>query len=108
MRTKTGFCNLARLFAGTFIGLLSATALVAASRPNVILILADDLGYETLGCYGGTSYKTPVLDKLAANSMRFDQCFVQPLCTPTRVQLMTGIYNVRNYINFGNMDRQAT
>lgn len=88
--------------------LLAGCLAAAAAPPNVILILADDLGYETLGANGGTSYKTPILDKLAANGVRFDHCFVQPLCTPTRVQLMTGIYNVRNYINFGNMDRQAT
>ena len=79
----------------------------AASKPNIILILADDLGYETIGANGGTSYRTPHLDKLAATGVRFTHCFVQPLCTPTRVQLMTGRYNVRNYISFGNMDPQA-
>ena len=84
-----------------------AQAGVTTSRPNIILILADDLGYETIGANGGTSYKTPHLDKLAATGVRFTHCFVQPLCTPTRVQLMTGRYNVRNYINFGNMDPQA-
>lgn len=81
-------------------------ALSAAERPrpNVVLIMADDLGYETIGANGGTSYKTPVLDRLAAEGVRFERCFVQPLCTPTRVQLMTGAYNVRNYITFGQMD----
>lgn len=79
----------------------------AASRPNIVLIMADDLGYETIGANGGTSYKTPVLDRLAATGARFEHCYVQPLCTPTRVQLMTGLYNVRNYINFGNMDPKA-
>ncbi|MBI5772499.1 MAG: sulfatase-like hydrolase/transferase [Verrucomicrobia bacterium] len=79
----------------------------AARQPNVIVIMADDLGYETIGANGGTSYKTPVLDKLAAAGARFEHCYVQPLCTPTRVQLMTGQYNVRNYINFGNMDPKA-
>jgi len=59
------------------------------ARPNIILILADDLGYETVGANGGTSYRTPHLDKLAATGVRFTHCFVQPLCTPTRVQLMT-------------------
>lgn len=87
--------------------LLAVSAYAAAPKPNVILILADDLGYETIGANGGTSYRTPVLDKLAATGARFSQCYVQPLCTPTRVQLMTGIYNVRNYINFGNMDPKA-
>lgn len=79
----------------------------APAKPNVILILADDFGYECVGANGGTSYRTPNLDKLAAGGMRFERCYVQPLCTPTRVQLMTGIYNIRNYINFGNMDPEA-
>ncbi|MBM3882986.1 MAG: arylsulfatase [Verrucomicrobia bacterium] len=78
------------------------------SRPNVILIMADDLGYETIGANGGTSYQTPVLDRLAATGVRFTHCYVQPLCTPTRVQLMTGAYNVRNYTGFGTMDPQLT
>ena len=79
----------------------------AAARPNIVLIMADDLGYETIGANGGTSYKTPTLDALAAGGVRFTQCYVQPLCTPTRVQLMTSKYNVRNYITFGQMDPQA-
>lgn len=79
-----------------------------ATRPNVILIMADDLGYETIGANGGTSYRTPVLDQLAAGGVRFEHCYVQPLCTPTRVQLMTGAYNVRNYITFGKMDPKLT
>jgi len=74
------------------------------NRPNIILIMADDLGYETLGCYGGQSYSTPNLDRLAANGMRFDYCYSTPLCTPSRVQLMTGKYNFRNYIGFGLLD----
>jgi len=69
--------------------------------------MGDDLGYETIGANGGTSYKTPHLDRLATTGVRFTHCFVQPLCTPTRVQLMTGKYNVRNYVDFGNMDPQA-
>lgn len=76
------------------------------ARPNVILIMADDLGYETIGANGGTSYRTPVLDRLAAEGVRLEHCYVQPLCTPTRVQLMTGAYNVRNYVTFGQMDRE--
>jgi arylsulfatase A len=76
----------------------------SADRPNVIVILADDLGYETIGANGGTSYKTPVLDRLAAGGTRFEHCYAQPLCTPTRVQLMTGALNVRNYTTFGHFD----
>lgn len=88
--------------------LVSIGTLRAAERkPNLILILADDLGYECLGSYGSTSYKTPVLDNLAATGVRFTHCYVQPLCTPTRVGLMTGLSNARNYIRFGYMDPRA-
>src|SRR5215813_5483994 len=86
----------------------SSSGAANAKRPNVVLILADDLGYEALGCDGGESYKTPNLDALAAAGMRFDRCYVQPLCTPTRVGLMTGMSNARNYIEFGSMDPNAT
>ena len=70
-------------------------------RPNIILIMADDLGYETLGVNGSTSYQTPNLDALAEGGMRFTHAYATPLCTPSRVQLMTGKYNFRNYIGFG-------
>jgi len=71
---------------------------------NIVLIMADDLGYECLGCYGSTSYKTPFLDELARTGMRFAHCYSQPLCTPSRVQIMTGQYNFRNYTEFGILD----
>lgn len=67
-------------------------------------MMADDLGYECLSCYGSTSYRTPNLDRLAATGVRFTQAYAQPLCTPTRVQLMTGKYNQRNWRAFGVMD----
>jgi arylsulfatase A len=98
--------NVASLLA-IFLGSLVSLAARAADRPNIILIMADDLGYEAIGADGGESYQTPVLDGLAETGMRFDRCYVQPLCTPTRVQLMTGMSNVRNYIRFGLLDREA-
>ena len=70
-------------------------------RPNIVIIMSDDLGYEAIGANGGTSYATPVLDAMATAGIRFENAHVQPLCTPTRVQLMTGKYNFRNYIGFG-------
>jgi len=85
----------------------SRTAAVRSAggrRPNLVLIMADDLGYETLGCNGGESYATPRLDALATEGARFTRCFAQPLCTPTRVQLMTGLSNVRNYLEFRRID----
>lgn len=73
-------------------------------RPNIILIMADDLGMETLASYGGEDYRTPNLDRLAAGGMQFAHCYSNPLCTPSRVQIMTGKYNFRNYIGFGLLD----
>ena len=67
-----------------------------SSKPNIILIMADDLGAETLGSYGGESYQTPHLDQLAAEGMRFTHAYATPLCTTSRVQIMTGKYNIRN------------
>ncbi|MBI1355033.1 MAG: sulfatase-like hydrolase/transferase [Acidobacteria bacterium] len=75
----------------------------SAEKPNVVLILCDDMGYEAVGCYGGTSHQTPNLDLLAATGVRFTQAYAQPLCTPTRLQLMTGQYNYRNWLGFGLM-----
>lgn len=91
---------------------LCAVALHAAgaeaAKPNMVLIMADDLGYECITANGGESYETPHLDRLAAGGVRFEHCHVQPLCTPTRVQLMTGLYNVRNYVRFGTLPRTET
>jgi arylsulfatase A len=78
---------------------------VAQSRrpPNIVLIMADDFGYECLGCNGATEYRTPKLDSLASTGVRFTAAHSTPLCTPTRVQLMTGKYNCRNYTEFGSL-----
>ena len=73
----------------------------AASRPNVVLIMADDLGTETLGSYGGRSYRTPNLDRLASSGRRFTHAYAQPLCSNTRVELMTGRRATRDWIGFG-------
>jgi arylsulfatase A len=75
-----------------------------AKPPNIILIMADDIGYECLSCYGSASYETPVLDELARTGMRFEHCYSQPLCTPSRVKIMTGRSNARNYVKFGVFD----
>ena len=74
------------------------------SPPNVILIMADDMGYECLSTYGSVSYNTPVLDSLASNGIKFSNCVSQPLCTPSRVKIMTGLYNYRNYDYFGHLN----
>jgi len=73
-------------------------------KPNIVLIMADDMGYECLSSYGSAVYSTPNLDKLAEQGVRFTHCYSQPLCTPSRVQLMTGQYNFRNYEAFGYLN----
>lgn len=67
--------------------------------PNIVLIMADDLGYECLGCNGGESYNTPNLDTLAASGMRFTHCYSNPVCSPSRTCLMTGRYTFRTGTN---------
>ena len=66
-----------------------------AGTPNVIVILADDLGYGDLGSYGGKRIRTPNLDRLAAEGMRFTSFYAQPVCGPSRAALMTGSYPLR-------------
>ncbi|RCS40593.1 arylsulfatase A [Bremerella cremea] len=71
----------------------------AAERlPNVVVIVADDLGLEGVQAYGGLSYQTPNIDALAEKGMRFTHCFSNPLCSPSRAQLLTGRYPFRNGI----------
>ena len=67
-------------------------AQVTANRPNIVFILADDVGREVLGCYGGQSHKTPNLDKLAASGAKFQHCYSMPVCHPSRIALLTGRY----------------
>jgi len=71
--------------------------------PNIVIIMVDDFGFECIRSNGGTSYQTPAIDKLAETGIRFEHCYATPLCTPTRVQLMTGQYNFRNYTEFGSL-----
>ena len=87
------------MFPGALIllGVLTATETAqAAQRPNVLFILADDLGYGDLGCYGRTDLRTPHIDRLASQGVRFTNHYANgPECTPTRVALLTGRYPQR-------------
>ncbi len=96
-----------RILPSLTIAVIASLSLSAQSRPNVVLVMADDLGIEALGSYGGISYDTPNLDRLAAEGVRFDDAHSVPLCTPTRVALMTGKYNFRNWLAFGILDPMA-
>src|SRR5215216_4160869 len=63
------------------------------NKPNILLIVGDDIGYEIPTIDGGQSYSTPNIDQLARDGMRFTQCRSAPLCSPSRFMLLTGKYN---------------
>ncbi len=70
-------------------------ALHAAARPNIIVILSDDLGYADLGCFGSKAIKTPHLDRMAAEGLKLTSFYAQPVCGPSRAALMTGCFPMR-------------
>ena len=79
--------------------LLAPLAALAADKPNVIFILADDLGAHDLGCFGSTFYETPNIDRLAKRGTRFTQAYAaSPLCSPTRSSILVGQYPARTGI----------
>lgn len=79
----------------------------ASDRPNIIFIMADDLGYADLGCYGQTRIKTPNIDRLAAEGMRFTQCYAgSAICAPSRCVLMTGLHTGHSTVR-GNHGHNA-
>lgn len=85
------------------LALLTATALpsiaAAASKPNFIFILIDDLGYSDLGCYGSKFYRTPNLDRMAAQGIKFTVAYAAgPVCSPTRASILTGRYPARLHL----------
>src|SRR3954465_10143905 len=76
-----------------------AQSLFAAGPPNIVFILADDLGWADLGCYDSTFYKTPNLDNLARQGMRFTDAYgAAPICSPTRASILTGKYPARLHL----------
>ena len=94
-----------RLLAGLL--LLAAGPAAAADKPNVVVILADDFGYGSVGCYGGDGLKTPNLDRLAAEGRRFTQAYATgSVCSPTRYGLMTGRYYWRTSVKDGTVLRR--
>ncbi len=79
-----------------FLLLLAGNPLAQAqSRPNIVLILADDMGWGDMSSHGNPVVETPVLDRLAAQGARFERFYVSPLCAPTRASLLTGRYHLR-------------
>jgi arylsulfatase A-like enzyme len=94
---KSHLCHSLFLFLLTLAAFLLPGTACAGEKVNVIVILADDLGYGDLGCYGHPKFKTPNLDRLAKEGVRLTNAYVPvPFCAPTRGALMTGRYPMRN------------
>ena len=74
-------------------------------KPNIVLILADDVGCEPIGCFGGESFSTPNIDTLAKNGMKFEHCYSMPVCHPSRIALMTGRYPFRFKAGWGSFPK---
>src|SRR6516162_10842123 len=87
--------KLVNLMAGMLALVIVVSPVRGAERPNIVHIVADDLGWKDVGFNGATDINTPNLDKLAADGAKFTQFYVQPMCTPTRAALMTGRYPFR-------------
>ena len=93
---KTRNHPLLALFAALILSVSAGRAdTTDAARPNVIVILADHLGYGDLGYYGSQEIRTPNLDRMAMEGMRFTSFYAQPFCGPSRAALMTGCYPLR-------------
>jgi arylsulfatase A len=74
------------------------------SKPNIVIILEDDIGYEIPKYTGGQSYQTPIMNSLAQAGMQFTHCYASAMCSPSRVMLLTGKYGFRNYHYWGILD----
>lgn len=100
------FLAVGRIFAaGVLVALLFAQLAPAADRPNIVLVMADDLGFSDLGCYGG-EIETPNLDRLATRGLRFTQFHNAGRCCPSRASLITGLYPSRTGVGHMTTDLQ--
>src|SRR6188474_3544243 len=79
----------------TTLSLGRTTAAAEPAKPNLVLIFIDDLGYGDIGPFGNTKFKTPHLDRMASEGMKFTSFYATPVCSMSRACLMTGCYNAR-------------
>lgn len=105
--TRRDFLRSAALASGAWCLAPDAPGETAAGeRPNIVLIMADDMGYSDIGCYGG-EIETPNLDRLAAGGLRFTQFYNNAKCAPTRASLLTGLYAQQMGVHDGPVPMQG-
>lgn len=95
MRTTVpcaGFIGIIVVVIGGVSDATAASANVVPQRPNIVLIMADDVGTEYFGCYGYTGIRTPHIDRMAREGVMFKTAWATPMCSPTRAMIMTGRY----------------
>src|SRR5438874_3015898 len=97
---------LLRLFFGLWFLTLGAGPTVAAEKPNILFLLPDDQGYGDLSCHGNPVLKTPNLDRLHEEGVRFTDFYVSPTCSPTRAALLTGRHEFRNGVTHTILERE--
>lgn len=95
MRITTSLTALLTTSVLALCGLTMPAAEAPARKPNIIFVLADDLGIGNISCYGADNFKTPRIDALAKSGIRFTHCYASPLCGPSRALLLTGRYAYR-------------
>jgi len=96
---------------GLVFGLVSgllASSVSFAEMKNIILIMADDSAVDNYSCYDSDFFSSPQIDKLAETGVKFNYCYSEPVCTSSRVKIMTGRDGIRNYLNFGTLDKSET
>ena len=89
---------------GLALAILISSPFAIAEKLNIVLIMADDSAVDNYSCYGSDFFQSPRLDHLAETGARFNYCYSEPVCTSSRVKIMTGRDGVRNYVNFGSLD----
>src|SRR6476661_2674456 len=100
IRTQARFRALVLCAACAIFPALARAADAPPARPNILLLVADDMGFGDVG-FHGSEIKTPNIDRIAAAGVKLDQWYVQPLCSPTRAALMTGRYPMRHGLQVG-------
>jgi arylsulfatase A len=97
-----------RLCLPFFVLVATTNIIFAGDRPNIVILLADDLGYSDVGCFGAEGFSTPNLDRMADEGIRLNNFYVHPICTPTRAALLSGCYPQRVGLELVSTPRRKT